>query len=378
MTLLSKSRLVGYAALLSAGGFLGCGAPAETSDIAEVADVDEPDDDSLSQSEELTQCIARGRTQFDGSSCAASNCGPTAAAMLRYAMTCGAENHTGGEMRTWLNQITDQTGCHGTNLDELSKLMEKVHNKDDGPNYASNTEAYSDMSVATFRDRLDPLKGGWSAIVLGGNNGHAAPCGFTKGHSIYAHRYDAANGRYLVYDPECGDNKARWWDDAALESWSWNRVQTVMGKGKQAYLSNLKLNVVQNGWGPAELDEANGEKAAGDGGPIKLNGVTYSKGLGVHAPSDIRFALPQVQYGYRHFLASIGVDDYSTSAGSVVFRVYVDGVLKYDSGVMTPASATKNIDVAIPLDANELKLVVTDAGNGGTSDHADWGNARVY
>ena len=48
------------------------------------------------------------------------------------------------------------------------------------------------------------------------------------------------------------------------------------------------------------------------------------------------------------------------------------------SGVMTPNSATKNIDVAIPLDADELRLVVTDAGDGVTSDHADWANARIY
>jgi hypothetical protein len=373
MTLLWKTSLVGGVLLM-----VGCGAPADSSEFGEIADVSDPGDDGLSQSEELTQCVARGRTQFDGSACASTNCGPTAAAMLRYSMTCGAENHTGGNMRTWLNQITGQTGCHGTNLGELSQLMEKIHTKDDGPNHSANTEAHADMSVATFRNRLDPLKGGWSAIVLGGNNGHAAPCGFTGGHSIYAHRYDAANDRYLVYDPECGDDKARWWDQAKLEDWSWNRVQAVLGHGKQAFVSNLKPTVVANGWGPAELDEANGEQAAGDGGPIKLNGVTYAKGIGVHAPSDIRLALPQVQYGYRHFLASIGVDDYSTTAGSVIFRVYVDGALSYDSGVMTPTSATKNIDVAIPLEANELRLVVTDAGDGGTSDHADWGNARVY
>lgn len=374
-----RFKLVGCALVITPVALAACGDPGAGGEGSEVAEIGDLDDDSLSQSEELTQCAVKGKTQFDGTACQSTNCGPTSAAMMRYAMTCGSENHSGGSMRTWLNQLTGQTGCHGTNLAELGTLMEKIHTKDGGPNYSETTAAHADMSAATFRERLDPLTGdGWVAVVLGGDNGYAAPCGFTGGHAIYAHRYDAANGRYLVYDPECGDDKARWWDDTKLENWAWNRVQTVIGKGRQAYLSNLKLNIVNNGWGPAELDSANGEQAAGDGGPITLNGTVYKKGLGVHAPSDIRFALPQVAYGYRTFMASIGVDDYSTTAGSVVFKVIIDGAVAYDSGVMTPSSATKNIKVAIPAGANELKLVVTNAGDNGNSDHADWANARIY
>ena len=46
-----------------------------------------------------------------------------------------------------------------------------------------------------------------------------------------------------------------------------------------------------NGWGPVEKDRSNGEAGASDGEPITLNGVTYAKGLGAHAASDVRYAL---------------------------------------------------------------------------------------
>ena len=46
-----------------------------------------------------------------------------------------------------------------------------------------------------------------------------------------------------------------------------------------------------NGWGPVEKDQSNGEAGATDGATITLNGVTYAKGLGAHAGSDVRYAL---------------------------------------------------------------------------------------
>ena len=71
---------------------------------------------------------------------------------------------------------------------------------------------------------------------------------------------------------------------------------------------------------------------------------------------------------------AVGVDDEGGSNGSVVFQVYLDGVKKYDSGTMTGASATKFIDLDV-TGAKTLRLVVTDAGNGNTFDHADWAGA---
>jgi hypothetical protein len=128
-----------------------------------------------------------------------------------------------------------------------------------------------------------------------------------------------------------------------------------------------------NGWGNAEKDRSNGEMGATDGRTITLNGVTYTKGLGVHALSDLTFNVGGS--GFTSFQSDIGVDDEVGNNGSVVFQVYVDGVLRYNSSTLTGASATQQVSVALS-NANTVRLVVTDAGNGATFDHADWANAR--
>ena len=46
-----------------------------------------------------------------------------------------------------------------------------------------------------------------------------------------------------------------------------------------------------SGWGPVERDQSNGDLAADDGAPLRLRGVTYAKGLGMHAVADVRYAL---------------------------------------------------------------------------------------
>ncbi len=141
----------------------------------------------------------------------------------------------------------------------------------------------------------------------------------------------------------------------------------------QAYLSDLNYVVVSNGWGLAEKDRSNGESGSTDGKTITLNGVTYTKGIGVHAASDITFNLAG---GYTQFFSDVGVDDEVGNNGSVIFQVYLDGVLAYTSGSMTGATATKSINLAVQ-GKSTLRLVVTDGGNGNAYDHADWANARL-
>jgi hypothetical protein len=64
------------------------------------------------------------------------------------------------------------------------------------------------------------------------------------------------------------------------------------------------------------------------------------------------------------------------STWSVVFQVYLDGVKVFDSGTMTSTNTTQAVNLDV-TGKNELKLIVTDAGNGNTSDHADWAGARL-
>lgn len=154
---------------------------------------------------------------------------------------------------------------------------------------------------------------------------------------------------------------------------------TTGGTGGQSgelvtlYLSDLCASEgATNAWGPIERDLSNGEEAAGDGGPLTLGDQLFSKGLGMHAPAEIAYALGGA---CTSLAATVGVDDEMRDAGSVVFEVWGDGARLWESAALTGA------DPGLPLEVDvrgvaELRLVVGDAGGNG-SDHADWADARV-
>lgn len=142
---------------------------------------------------------------------------------------------------------------------------------------------------------------------------------------------------------------------------------------KETYLSDMAWISSNGGYGPAEKNMSNGESVANDGGVITLNGKTYPKGLGTHAGSEIKYSLGGK---YDNFISDIGVDDEVGGNGTVIFQVWADDGKLYDSGLMAGSSATKSVDVDV-RGKNELKLIVTDGGNGNYKDHADWAGARL-
>ena len=155
------------------------------------------------------------------------------------------------------------------------------------------------------------------------------------------------------------------------------RVRYVPDTGPRQthYLSDATslVTFATNGGGPIEIDRSHGTLPAGDGGPLTLGGETYAKGLGVLAPSDIRVALGGV---CTTFTASVGIDDETRGTGSVTFEVWLDGVRVVASGVVRggPAPLSGTLDVS---GRQELRLVVTDGGDGSVGDHADWAEARL-
>ncbi|MEU0879289.1 NPCBM/NEW2 domain-containing protein [Lentzea sp. NPDC005914] len=138
-------------------------------------------------------------------------------------------------------------------------------------------------------------------------------------------------------------------------------------------LSDLVELRAFNGWGPFERNLGNGEQVLGDGRTITVQGTTFRKGLGMHAFGDVEYLL-----GRRcsTVTAQVGVDDEVGDRGSVVFRIYVDGVLRADSGVVTGTDAAKTLQADVS-GASELRLAVTDGGDGFNYDHADWADAKV-
>lgn len=140
------------------------------------------------------------------------------------------------------------------------------------------------------------------------------------------------------------------------------------------YLSDLDWQSASNGHGPVEKDMSCGQQQPGDGGTITLNGITYDKGLGAHAHSEIVYRLDK---SYSSFVADIGIDDEITGGnGSVVFVVQADGEELYRSDLMTGDSDTQSINVDV-TDRKELRLIVEAAVGGHYYDHADWAEARL-
>jgi alpha-galactosidase len=140
-----------------------------------------------------------------------------------------------------------------------------------------------------------------------------------------------------------------------------------------AYVSDLQWTSSSNGWGPVERDMSNGETRAGDGHPITIGGVTYAKGIGAHAPSEV-----DVYLGTQctSFSSDVGLDDETGTNGSVDFQVWADGSKVADSGVVRGTDVAKHVAANLS-GAKFVRLVVTDAGDGNSYDHADWAAAQV-
>jgi hypothetical protein len=140
----------------------------------------------------------------------------------------------------------------------------------------------------------------------------------------------------------------------------------------QLYLTDLTWVSATNGYGPAEKDRSNGELGNADGRTISLDGQKYSRGIGVHANSTIIYNLNQ-EYG--RFISDIGVDD-EVSNGSCVFQVYLDGVLAFNSGLVSASNPKQTVNLSV-AGVKELRLVVTDGGDGNSFDHGSWAGAHL-
>jgi alpha-galactosidase len=144
-----------------------------------------------------------------------------------------------------------------------------------------------------------------------------------------------------------------------------------------AYLSDINWLSSANAWGPVEKDRSNGESASGDGNTITINGVKYTKGLGVHAVSTIDYHIGK---NFSRFTAVVGIDDEvigkTGTPTSIIFQVWGDGTKLWESPAMTAG------DPAIPVDVDIngvklLKLVATNGVDGINNDHGDWANAKI-
>ncbi|TDQ00730.1 NPCBM/NEW2 domain-containing protein [Labedaea rhizosphaerae] len=128
-------------------------------------------------------------------------------------------------------------------------------------------------------------------------------------------------------------------------------------------LSDLNWLSMANGYGPALKDKNY------YGNELSIGGQLYPKGLWTHPAGQIDYFLG----GHcGSFSADLGIDDSQGNKGSVVFSVYTNGELAYQSPVLHGADPVEHMTVDVS-GAQSLRIAVADAGDGVTSDNADWG-----
>ncbi|MEU8785968.1 NPCBM/NEW2 domain-containing protein [Streptomyces sp. NPDC048637] len=110
-----------------------------------------------------------------------------------------------------------------------------------------------------------------------------------------------------------------------------------------------------------------------DGHPLTIQGAGYPQGLGAHADSQLLYDLGG---SCSALTVDVGLDDEVGANGSVVFQIYRDTTLVADSGLMTVDQPAKRLTADLS-GGSQLRLVVTDGGNGNDSDHADWGGPQL-
>jgi len=107
------------------------------------------------------------------------------------------------------------------------------------------------------------------------------------------------------------------------------------------------------------------------GSPLRVGGRTWGRGLGVHAPSRVRWDLDG---GWDRLRLRVGMDDsgiLGTRRGRARFRVSVDGEVRWSSDEVEAGAAAV---VAPPIDlvgARELVLEV-EPGSDWVLDRANW------
>lgn len=195
---------------------------------------------------------------------------------------------------------------------------------------------------------------------------------FDSGANTWSDHVDVCNAyfHYAGNRPELIAAGMMWQDEASVV----NIPQAPEGL-EHVPLSSLDLSKSLCGWSTPKTNKSI------DGNALKLKGVTYTSGVGTHAPSQM---IVRLNGSVTDFYATLGIDDEvagsctaNNTNGRADYHVYVSNG---DGQTQTVARGTiKAIDgnaVQIHADVNGWKYLYLETSNGsdgGNSyDHVDW------
>lgn len=155
-------------------------------------------------------------------------------------------------------------------------------------------------------------------------------------------------------------------------------VKTLYFRGGDlVFLSDLKpVEVVERSFFPGVVWKHRLDRTT-VGNPLRLGGVEYPKGLGVHAYCALTYVLDGK---FSRFMSWIGVDDEVKTLkaqGSVEFRVLVDGKVVFRSPVLRGLKPPGRIEALDVVGVKKITLVVDFADRNHAGDRADWALALL-
>jgi nicotinamidase-related amidase len=142
-----------------------------------------------------------------------------------------------------------------------------------------------------------------------------------------------------------------------------------------AYIPNgYTRNVGESLWHPVTNKSYEGKT-------LRIRNKAYERGLGFRAPSSVQY---EIKPEYKRFVARAGIDDsprdrldgmFLGMHSSVVFRLFIDGVMMAESPVMRITQEPWRFDIEIPKGSRRLNIVCMDAGSRNILDYGNWVDA---
>ncbi|MGN0275827.1 MAG: NPCBM/NEW2 domain-containing protein [Hominisplanchenecus sp.] len=143
---------------------------------------------------------------------------------------------------------------------------------------------------------------------------------------------------------------------------------------KTLYLSDLDYNEEKSTFIRAERFHKDKNRAEGTL-TLMINGkkTEFERGVGMDAWSNVYYDIEGL--GYETFEAYVGVDAAKPSQGNIIFRVYGDGALLYESKASGTGSQNAQF-ISVPVAGVKELYLESDMNGTDNGDWADWADAK--
>jgi hypothetical protein len=104
------------------------------------------------------------------------------------------------------------------------------------------------------------------------------------------------------------------------------------------------------------------------GGPLRVGGVTFGHGVGVHSRSSLTYDL---KGKYKDFVTSFGMDDDSGPYADVSVQILIDGKRRFEQDKIRRGVLHGPVRLDVTR-ANRIELITDFGENGDVQDRFDW------